>query len=123
MVLEIFMKKLIAILLFAVAAFLPSSANAAANCIGNVTNLITYASGDVMIYASWRNQWTVICNVNQERQGVKPQTCFTWFSNISSSMTEDKQVRIYYTTIDQAECATMPTYGSAPVPYYVLLER
>ncbi|GAA0464095.1 hypothetical protein GCM10009096_00690 [Parasphingorhabdus litoris] len=117
------MTKLISLALAVITMAFPSLANAAASCGGPVTNVITYGTGDVMILGSWRGDWTVLCNVNQERLGIKPQTCFTWFSSISTAITENKDLYVYYTTINAPECATMPTYGNAPVPYYVRLAK
>lgn len=117
------MKRLITGAIAIATLVLPSTANAATACSGFLTNVISYANGDVTIYGLWRTDWTQICNLNQERLGVSPQTCFSWFSIMSSSITENKQVVVYYPTLTQDQCATMPTYASSPVPGYVRLVK
>lgn len=117
------MKKLITGAIAIATLVLPSTANAAAYCVGTVSNVFVYGSGDVVINGSWRNGWTTICNVNEERLGIKPQTCFTWFSAVSSGITENKQVGVYYANLNSGDCATIPTYGSSPAPYYVRLVK
>ncbi len=117
------MKNSIFMMLASLALAFSSNANAATSCSGFLTNVISYANGDVTIYGLWRTDWTQICNLNQERLGVSPQTCFSWFSIMSSAITENKQVVVYYPTLTQAQCATMPTYASAPVPGYVRLVK
>ncbi len=111
--------------IFAAAALAatPVPVQATAYCSGFVTNVLTYSSGEVMIDGPWRSDWTSICNVNQEWKGVPPQTCYLWFSNISSSITENKSVNVYYPALEQAECATMPTYGNSPAPGYIMLAK
>ena len=118
---RITLSKFIGAILAGMGLIFSSTANAAANCGGSVSHMITYSNGDLMILGAWRADWTVICNVNDERQSVKPATCFTWFSEISSSITENKTVSLYYPSITQPECATMPTYSASPVPSYVMI--
>ncbi|MEO9599791.1 hypothetical protein [Parasphingorhabdus sp.] len=115
------MKKSILTALAAGVLILPSSANANAFCSGTVTHTLTYVNGGVMIRSTWRNNWTQICNVKEEWKGVTPEVCYIWFSHASSAVTENKPLTVHYLGLDQAECATMPTYGGAPAPYYVLL--
>lgn len=110
--------------MFASAALLTSSnAGATAYCQGDITNTLTEADGDVLIRSSWRDDWATICNLDQTRQGISPSTCFGWFSSVSSSITENKQVVIRYSGLDQSACANMPTYSNAPVPAYVMLVK
>jgi len=101
----------------------PSNASATAWCSGPITNTLTYSNGTVMILSSWRSGWTQICNVKEEWKGVAPEVCYVWFSHVSSAITEDKSMTVYYTGIQQSECATMPTYGGAPAPAYVMLTK
>lgn len=111
-------KALVTILLI----WLPfSAANAAAWCQGYVNQLLTYDTGDLGIWVTWRSGWTTICNIKTERNGVPPEICFTWFSTATTSITENKQLVVYYRTIDQDECATMPLSAAAPVPAYMRL--
>lgn len=117
------MKKFILAALTGIALALSSNAFAAAYCSGPISHTLTYASGDVLILSSWRSTWTQVCNVKQEWKGVTPEVCYLWFSKISSAITEDKSMTVYYAGIEQSECATMPTYGGAPAPGYMLLTK
>jgi hypothetical protein len=98
-------------------------AKAAGWCSGTATNALTYSNGDFMARVSWRNDWVKICSLTQAYGDVSPQTCFAWFSVINNSMSYDKTLTLYYSSITDADCATMPTYGAAPVPGYVMMNR
>ncbi len=117
------MKKLVSFILVSAALAFPSSASAVAFCEGAITQTLTYANGGVMIRGAWRNSWMQICNVKTEWKGVTPEVCYVWFSYASSAVTENKPVTVYYSTLDQAECATMPTYSGSPAPAYVMLKQ
>lgn len=106
-----------------VALMLPSPASAAALCVGTVPHVYVYANGGVHIIGSWRNSLTQICNVKEEWKGISTQTCFTWFSAVSNANVENQQVAIYYSGLNQAECATIPHYGLAPAAAYVRLTQ
>ncbi|WP_229955892.1 hypothetical protein [Parasphingorhabdus litoris] len=107
---------------FAIATLsMSSSVSAAAWCQGYIDQILTYDSGQVGIYSTWRSGWTTICNVKTEWKGIPPEICFVWFSTASSSITENKQVIVYYRTIDQADCATISAGLAAPAPGYVRL--
>lgn len=117
------MKKLISFVFVSWALLMSSQAWATAYCQGYITNTLTESDGDVLIRSSWRDDWATICNLDQTRQGISPSTCFGWFSSVSSSITENKQVVLSYSGLDQSACATMPTYSNAPVPAYVMLVK
>lgn len=115
------MRKIIPAVLAMAALSTYSSVNAAAWCQGYINQILTYDTGQVAIHSTWRSGWTTICNAKIELNGVPPEICFVWFSTATSSITENKQVIVYYRTIDQAECATMPLSAAAPAPGYVRL--
>ena len=100
---------------------LPLQAHAAAPCVGTVTNIYTHATGSVVVRSSWRNDWTQVCNVNEEWKGVPSQSCWAWFALLSAAVTDSKSVSINYPNLQPAECATMPTYASSPAPDFVRL--
>lgn len=100
---------------------LPLQALAAAPCVGTVTNIYTHAAGSVVIRSSWRNDWTQVCNVNEEWKGVPSQSCWAWFALLSAAVTDSKSVAVNYPNLQPAECATMPTYASSPAPDFVRL--
>ena len=101
----------------------PMTAKAEAYCSGLTSEAIAYSNGDVMVLTTWRGDWITICNLNNTRNGVTPQTCFAWFSTINSSILYNKAVGYYFTGIDPSACATIATYVNAPVPYYVRLTK
>ncbi|MEP2990308.1 MAG: hypothetical protein ABJN65_00985 [Parasphingorhabdus sp.] len=117
------MRKSLVVTIAIILMALPSTGNAAAWCSGNITNTFTTSSGEVVILGTWRGTWTSICNVKQEWKGVPPEVCYVWFSHVSNAITENKTVTVQYSAIDQTECATMPTYSTAPAPYYVMLNQ
>jgi len=117
------MKKLIAIIGGITVLVLPMNVNATAWCSGNITNSYTTSAGEVVIRSTWRNEYSSICNVKQDWKGVSPEVCYVWFSHVSNAITENKPVIVYYPSIDQTECATMPTYSGAPAPGYVMLKQ
>jgi hypothetical protein len=113
-------------LMSAAAAFLiamPAPTMAEAWCTGTVTYLLQRDNGGVEIYSSWRNQYSQICSLTSTWKGITPQACFGWFATLGNSVALGKAVTIYYVSITQAECATMPTYDAAPAPQYVQLNR
>lgn len=106
-------------------AWLASAAPAfaAAQCGPSVLkDAITYKDGMVAIRPPWRGDWIYICNLNTPYGGVPTQTCWGWFSQLNVAIAEGRNIAIWYDTIDQSACATMTTYGSAPVPLYVHLQ-
>lgn len=98
-------------------------AKADAYCSGLTIEALVYSNGDVTVYPDWRNQWITVCNLNNTRNGITPQTCFGWFSTINSSILYNKSVGYYFTGVDPSACTTMATYENAPVPYYVRLTK
>lgn len=92
---------------------------AEAYCYGLVNEALTYGDGRVMILPQWRGEWTVVCNLNTTRSGVSPQTCFSWFAQLQTAVTQRRNIGIYYHTLQQSECATMSVYDSSPAPLYV----
>jgi len=94
---------------------------AAASCYGTLSGAYTTANGAVIINDSWRSAWTQICNLNSDWNGVPAQTCWAWFSQANQAVAQSKPVRVYYSTATNVICDQIPTYGTAPAPYYVML--
>jgi hypothetical protein len=88
-------------------------------CSGTLGGIYITSTGDVVINGSWRGSWTQICHLHQAWNGVAPETCAYWYSLMAASKTHNKNVTIYYPNIT-ATCATLPTYGAAPGPGYVM---
>lgn len=105
--------------LLATATALSSPAYAAAYCDSYVDQFFTTQAGDVLVLPAFRNDWVQICNVQSAWNGVSPATCTSWLSTLISGMISRKQFTFYYASA--SVCSTIPTYGSAPAPGYVLL--
>jgi len=87
---------------------------------GPSTNVkvIVYYDGTVTLWSDWRNNWTQLCNLDQPWGGVSTSTCFAWFAKVNAAINDGKPVSIWY-NLDPLNCATLPVYGSAPVPVYI----
>ena len=98
-----------------------AQANAAASCIGTVSLIYSNNNGDVIINGSWRNASTQICNLKTIWKGIDPEICWGWFANASTAVSEDRNARVFYATLNQSDCATLGTLGTAPAPTSFLL--
>ena len=87
-------------------------------CTGTVTNLWVYSNGAVYVKPSYRADYTQICNMNAETNGISVTTCVAWFAVLRSAVQRQSSVLVYYT--DTSSCNTLPTYESTPVPGYVM---
>jgi hypothetical protein len=61
----------------------------------------------------------MLCNLQQARNGVQPETCTYWYSLMTASKTHSKPVTVSYTDVPYT-CANLPTYSSSPGPQYVM---
>jgi hypothetical protein len=105
--------------LFVLSTSLLVSQQAAADyyCATQVIHVLVYGDGSVNVVHSGRGDYTVICNLNTERQGVSPTTCAVWFALLESVKKRSGTANFYYG--GQGTCATLPTYGNAPAPVYI----
>ncbi len=115
-----------AALILATAAFSTAAFAAPQWCTGTIAQLWIDAGGNVMAYPSWRADHVRICNVNDSvttSNGipVTPTTCLGWAALLRSAIQNQKATIIYYN--EAPTCSSLPTYGSAPVPYYVMLTQ
>jgi hypothetical protein len=113
------MRKIIVGLLLCI-AMAPASA-APFYCSGRILSIITYANGDVMILPDFRNDWTVICNVNSDRQGVSPIACVSWLAAATRAQAKSPPGNVAMVYPDVPSCAAVPTYHSAPAPVYFMV--
>ena len=88
-------------------------------CNGSVSSLLIYTDGTVNILASWRSDYTHICNLKQVRKGVDPLTCAMWVNAIESARKLSATIKTYYTDDGSfTSCADLPRYAAAPAPVY-----
>ncbi|MCG9584203.1 hypothetical protein L1D13_17260 [Vibrio tubiashii] len=107
------MKKLLLTLLL-----VSPSAFADITCRGEVNNVLQYANGDVNVHTSYRNDYTVMCNVKDHWKGVSPEACKGMLSTLLTAQSAGKKVETYYYG-NQYTCQNIPYYGQAPGPVYV----
>jgi hypothetical protein len=102
------------------AAVLPQPALADADCIGTITNTAVFGDGAVVVRGTWRSDYTQVCNVKTEWKGITPDVCSSWKAMIDAGLSLSRQVRVYYPGSSWV-CSTLPTYGDAPAPQYLML--
>jgi hypothetical protein len=97
--------------------FVVPAARADVFCSGPVFEHLVYSDGTLMIRASWRGDWTVICGLQSPWKGVATEVCFSWFALVTSAKVHNKQMGIYYA--GDVPCNALGSYSSAPMPAYV----
>ncbi|MDC5822107.1 hypothetical protein [Vibrio europaeus] len=107
------MKKLLLALLL-----VSPAAMADIQCSGEVKNVLQYHNGSVNVFTTYRNDYTVMCNVKDHWKGVSPESCKGMLSVLLTAQSTGKKIATYYSG-DQYTCQTLPYYGSAPGPVYV----
>ena len=84
-------------------------------CSGEVMNSYISVGGNLIIKPTWRNDYTKLCNVNDD-----PIVCALWSGYVASSMNDNTSLIVSYSSI--GSCSTIPTYSSSPTPDYVMLK-
>jgi hypothetical protein len=111
-------KKVLAALCVA-AGLLSGVARADTYCSGPINEYLVYSDGTLMLYGSWRNDWTVVCNTRGTWNAITTETCFSWLAIVGSAKVHNKSLGIYYA--GNLDCTTLATYGNAPSPVYLRL--
>ncbi|MER2498452.1 hypothetical protein ABS858_20455 [Vibrio neptunius] len=88
------------------------------SCNGNVKHILQYANGDVNVVTSYRNTYTVMCNIDKHWKGVSPESCQGMLSVLLTAQSTGRNIGVYYSG-DQYTCENLPTYGATPGPVYV----
>lgn len=99
------------------ACLIPLHAHAAFECNVKIVNILIYADGLVNVVHTGRNEYTVICSLGAEHGGVSPTTCAMWAGMLQAIKKKNGIAAFYFG--GEGSCATMPTYGSAPIPTYI----
>ena len=102
-------------IVFSVCLFLPVVSWGAITCSGEVTNAYIGKTGNLVIRGSWRNDYTKLCNVNDD-----PIVCSLWSGYVAKSMDENTSLIVRYTN-PSTTCDSLPRYSSSPAPEYVML--
>jgi hypothetical protein len=100
-----------------VIVFFSSSTYASYQCMVSINKVLIYANGFVNVNHSGRNDYTVICNLNEPRGGVGITTCAMWASMLQNIKRNNDQAHFYYS--GDGDCSTLPTYGNSPAPVYI----
>jgi 5,10-methenyltetrahydromethanopterin hydrogenase len=108
------MKLFVALL---ITLLLPLQAQAAFECTVSVANVLVYRDGAVNVLHSGRGDYTYMCSLNGTYGGVDTATCAMWASMLQAIKKKNGRAALYFD--GSGSCATLPTYGSAPVPVYV----
>jgi hypothetical protein len=93
-----------------VASFLAVSENVMAAdiyCSGLVNNVLVYADGTVAINAQWRADYTTICNLSVERNGVTTTTCTGWLALAEGARKRGEALNIWYPNATFAGCSSI----------------
>lgn len=95
-------------------------------CSGNLNKMYIHENGDLMVFMSYRNDWTKICNIKADHQGVSPIVCQAWLSSLKDALAGNgtgtgtrMSVTIQYVTTQT--CSTLSTYSTSPKPGYVMV--
>jgi hypothetical protein len=110
------MKARYGLLLGASLALVSLQSHAVTDCTGTAVKVLLYGDGTVNLQSSWRNDFTVICNINGTFGNISAEVCLSWYATATSAAAHGKQVTVYYAAT--YTCATLPTYWSAPAPTY-----
>ena len=86
-------------------------------CSGTVQYVLLYYDGAVALLGSWRGDYTYLCSTSGSWGSIPPEVCLAWYATAVKAADDGKHVAIYYSPSSYT-CTTLPTYSSAPVPFY-----
>jgi hypothetical protein len=95
----------------------PTSALAVYECSVKLEAVLVYGNGVVNVRHTGRGDYTHICSLNTERQGVSPVTCAMWAAMLQQIQKGNSTADFYYS--GEGSCAALPTYASSPAPVYI----
>jgi hypothetical protein len=96
------------------------NAHADFNCRVTVQGVLPYSSGPVNVLHTGRNDWTMVCSLSEPYTNgltVTPATCMAWVAILLRAKKNNQQVDFWFP--GTGTCATIATYGNAPVPTYI----
>jgi hypothetical protein len=93
-------------------------------CYGGVDEAFVQIDGAFAMHPTWRNDWVTLCNVKTTYKGVDSTTCLAWYTIINNAILYNKVAGVYYAGYNnESDCASIPTYATAPAPIYVRLSK
>lgn len=109
------------ILAVLLAGEVPNAFGADLYCSGKVTGVLLYQDGYVMIYGSWRNDWTYVCNTQGSWGTASTEVCLAWYGALLKAKSENTTVQVWYPNENSYGCNALPTYSTSRVPGYVAM--
>jgi hypothetical protein len=101
---------------------LVASADDAIWCEGTIGGVFVTGDGSVQVSPSWRNDWVQVCSLEANyKGGVTPKVCSAWLASLLLANETQQRTTIRYDGQGSMTCATVPNYGGAPPPSYVML--
>lgn len=91
-------------------------------CEGTINNLWVNSSGDVLAVPSWRGDHIRFCNLKGLDGTTDAVTCSVWYASLSEALKSGRPTTVNY-SFDSPVCSQIPTYGSSPIPYYIMIKR
>ena len=102
----------------AISGYGVKSASSSKWCKGTIKDVWVQNNGLAYIHGDWRGNHTTICSVTSTWKGVKPETCAAWLGIAQQAHATQTGVVIRYKNI--SSCKTMPIFGNAPAPDYMM---
>src|SRR6266446_1973254 len=114
-------KRLTSICLFALLTYCSFAWCEPQWCVGTVSYLWSTYDGSVLMFGSWRNDHTKVCNLSDIWNGISPKTCAGWYATLHTALVLRSNVTIFYD--DAPTCSTLPVYSFSPRPFYVMTDN
>lgn len=111
--------KSVSFLVFAMTALILSrSAHADQSCTGTISAFYISSNGAAFVQPSFSPNWLQMCSQTTSWNGVDPQTCKSWIAMVMTlRVTQEAAIMRY---AGDTPCASLPAYGAAPAPMYVM---
>lgn len=89
-------------------------------CTGKIEKVYVSNNGSVFIMGSWRNAHTKLCQVGLAWKEIESEVCNLWLSVAQVAYASKSLVTLRYDDVES--CSSIPTYGTAPPPEYLMLD-
>ncbi len=110
------MKKLV-LLLGMISGIVSLNASASFSCTVDISNVLIYQNGLVNVKHTGRNDFTYICNLTSDWNGVNPVTCAMWTSILQNLKQDNNKAVFKYN--GEGSCETLPTYDASISPDFI----
>lgn len=111
------MKKLTMQMIPAIALACSGQASAYVYCVGRISEILTEASGAVMVLPTFRNDWLQVCNLTGPWKGVPVDVCKSWVGTLTTVRITQDLSMFYYDA--ESSCSSIPSYANASSPGYI----